>query len=85
MVTPTLPFGQSFQIFGACGLTASSRSTTRGQRLIVDNDKLGSIARLRLGFGDNEGDMIADAANAVGEQNRTRGWKPLRPAPGDPA
>ena len=54
----------------------------RRQRLIVDRHELGGIARLRFGFGDDEGDMIADAANAIGQQHRTRGRKALRAAPG---
>ena len=40
----------------------------RGQRLIVHGHKLGGIARLRLGFGNDEGDVIADTTDAIGEQ-----------------
>ena len=65
-----LPFGQSFQIFAACGFRRCFEIDERRQRLIIDGNKLGSIARLRLAFGDDEGDMIADAADAIGEQNR---------------
>jgi hypothetical protein len=38
----------------------------RGQRLVVHGDELGRVAGLGLSLGDDEGDMVADAADAVG-------------------
>ena len=85
IVTPTLPFGHCSQIFGASGFRRLLEIDERGQRLIVDVDKLGGIARLRLGFGDDEGDAVADATDAIGQQNRPRGRKARRVRPRIPA
>ena len=38
----------------------------RRQRLVVDLDQLGGVARLRQRLGDDEGDAVADVADAVG-------------------
>ncbi len=54
----------------------------RRQQFVVHRNELGGVARLRLGFGNDEGDAVADAADAVGEQHRARGRKTGRPAPG---
>ena len=53
----------------------------RGKRLIIDADKLGRVARLRLGFGDNERHVIADATDTIGHEQRTRGRKTLSGPP----
>ena len=44
-----------------------------GQRLDVEHDGFGGVARLRQGLGDHEGDGIADKAHLVGRQ-RGCGW-----------
>ena len=77
IVTPILPFGHCSQIFGASRFRRLLQIDQRGQRLIVDVDQLGGIARLRLGLGDDEGDAVADATNPIGKQNRPRGRKPF--------
>ena len=82
IVTPTLPFGHCSQIFGRVRLGRLFYIDERGQRLIVDVNELGGIAGLSLGFGDDEGDAVADATNAVGKQDRPRGGKSLGSAPG---
>ena len=38
----------------------------RRQRLVVDLDQLGGVARLRQRLGDDEGDAVADEAHLVG-------------------
>ena len=45
----------------------------RGQRLDIELDGFGGVARLRQRLGDHEGDGIADEAHLVGHQ-RLRGW-----------
>ena len=57
----------------------------RGQRLVIHGDKLGGVARLRFGLGDDEGNAVADAADAVGEENRTGGRIPFAVRPRNPA
>ena len=61
-----LPAGLSSHTLSASGLAASSMLTTRRQRLVVDLDQLGGVARLRQRLGDDEGDAVADMADAVG-------------------
>jgi hypothetical protein len=39
----------------------------RGQRLVIDCDKLGGVARLVLSFGDDKSNAVANAADAVGK------------------
>ena len=39
----------------------------RRQRLVVDLDQLGGVARLRQGLGDDKGDPVADVADAVAD------------------
>ena len=68
--------------FGSAGFRGLLQIDQGGQRLIVDVDQLGGIAGLRLGFGDDEGDAVADATDAVGQQNRPRGRKARGSAPG---
>ena len=82
IVTPTLPFGQSLPDFRRRRLRRLLEIDQRRQRLVVDRNELGGVARLRLGLGDDEGDAVADAAHAVGEQHRARGRKALAAAPG---
>ena len=81
IVTPILPSGQSGQILGACGFIAEFEIDDRGQRLVVHGDKLGGVARLCFGLGDDKRNTVADAANPVGEKNRTGGWIPFGPTP----
>ena len=64
------------------GLRGLLEIDQRRQKFVVHRNELGGVARLRLRFGDDEGDAVADAADAVGEQNRARGRKTGRPAPG---
>ncbi len=40
----------------------------RRQRLVVDLDQLGRVHRLMRGLGDDEGDVVADPADAVARQ-----------------
>ena len=68
-----LPAGLSSHTLGASGLAASSMLTTRRQRLVVDLDQLGGVARLRQRLGDDEGDAVADVAHPVGDEQRLEG------------
>ena len=43
----------------------------RGDRLIVDDDKLGGIARLCERFGDDESDTISNGAHPAAAENGT--------------
>ena len=61
-----LPVGLSSQTLGASGLAASSMFDHRRQRLVVDLDQFGGVARLRQRLGDHEGDAVADEAHLVG-------------------
>ena len=54
--------------------------TTRRQRLVVDLDQLGGVAGLRQRLGDDEGDAVADVADAVGDEQRLEGAVALRRA-----
>jgi hypothetical protein len=36
-----------------------------GERLVIDRDQLGRVLRLVRGFGDDEGDGVADIADAI--------------------
>ena len=45
----------------------------RRQRLVVDLDQLGGVARLRQRLGDDEGDAVADEAHLVGDEQRLEG------------
>ena len=45
----------------------------RRQRLVVDLDQLGGVARLRQRLGDHEGDAVADEAHLVGNEQRLEG------------
>jgi hypothetical protein len=44
----------------------------RRQRIVIDLNQFGGVLRLRIGFGDDEGDRIADPAHAVLGQHRIR-------------
>src|SRR3546814_4262084 len=48
-----------------------------GQILIVDHDQFGGVARLLVGFGDDEGDGIADEADALGLEHLAAGVEHL--------
>ena len=52
----------------------------RRQRLVIDLDQLGGIARLRQRFGDDEGDAVADRAHLAAGQDRARRAVALRSA-----
>ena len=52
----------------------------RRQRLVVDLDQFGGIARLRQRFGDHEGDAVADRAHLVGGKDRQQRAEALRAA-----
>ena len=52
----------------------------RRQRLVIDFDQLGGIARLLDRFGNHEGDALADRAHFVGDQDRPQRAKALRAA-----
>ena len=47
------------------------------QRLVLDLDQLGSVARLRHRFGDHECHAVADIADALGVQDRLEGAVPF--------
>jgi hypothetical protein len=49
----------------------------RRQRLVVDLDQLGGVARLGERLGDDEGDAVADEAYLVGDQYRLKRAMPL--------
>ena len=85
IVTPTIAARALLPDFQRRGLRRLLEIDERRQQLVVDRHELGGVARLRLRFGDDEGDAVADAADAVGEQNRARGRKTGRPTPGVPA
>ena len=72
-----LPFGLSSQTLGAPSLAASSRLTTRRQRLVVDFDQFGGVARLRERLGHHEGDAIADVTHALGVEDGLPGTMAL--------
>ena len=42
------------------------------QRLVIDRDQLGGVGGLRIGFGNDERDVIADPAHMVLRQSRIR-------------
>ena len=42
----------------------------RRQRLVVDLDQLGGVARLLQRFGDDEGNAVADGANPIAREHR---------------
>jgi hypothetical protein len=45
-----------------------------GQRLVIDDDLFGGVARLVTRFSDHHGDLIADMADGVGYENGMRGF-----------
>jgi hypothetical protein len=71
MVTALLPFG----------LEGLLQIDHRRQRLVVDRDELGGLARLRLGLGDDEGDAVTDAAHAICQQYRPHRAEAFGPTP----
>ncbi len=50
------------------------------QRLVVDLDQFGGVARLHRRFRDHEGDAVADRAHLVGFEDRTQRAEALRAA-----
>ena len=52
----------------------------RRQRLVLDLDQFGGVARLLHRFGDHEGDALADRAHLVGGEDRPQRAKALRAA-----
>ena len=79
MVTALLPLGQSSQILGALGLTASSRRSPPTVRAHLD--QLSGIARLRLSLRDDECHAIADTADAIRQKHRSQGAEAFGAAP----
>ena len=49
------------------GLRCLLKIDERGQRLVVHGDELGGVAGFRLSAGYDEGNMVADAADTVGQ------------------
>jgi hypothetical protein len=85
MVTALLPLGQSSQIFGAPGLDRVLQADHGRQRLVLDLDQLGGIARLSLGLRDDECHAIADTADAIRQKHRSQGAEALWGRPSVPA
>ena len=55
---------------GASGSSAASMSATAGQRVVVDDHRLGRVERLRLRLGDHHRDDVADEAHLVARERR---------------
>ena len=55
---------------GASGASASAAVEHRRQRVVVDDDRLGGVDRLRTGLGDDGGDDVADEAHLAGGEHR---------------
>jgi hypothetical protein len=63
----------------APGASASFASVTTGrQRLVVDLDRFGGIARLAQGLGDDKRDRLADITDLLDRQERPRRVVPRR-------
>ena len=59
-----------FPDLGSTILDGFPGRSDRGQCCVIDQDHLGGVLRLVGGIGDDKGDAIADAANAVADQDR---------------
>ena len=81
MVTATVAVRAVLPDLRRAGLDGVLQADHGRQRLVVDLDQLGGIARLRLGLRDDEGDTVADAAHAVSEQHRPHRAEALWAAP----
>ena len=55
---------------GASGASARRRRVTDGQRVVVDDHRLGRVGGLRLGLGHDRGDDVADEAHLVRGEDR---------------